>query len=195
MDRFERIDLAEKEIRESQRVMWGQEGESVAEQIRGFSLLQPWASGMEVGAKTVETRDWSTKYRGWLAIAASARFVPADREMLESRMFREALEPHGYKAWQDFPLGHIIAVVHLDDVIPTERFRVSEHTRIVVRDGNEVIISPQEHAFGNYDPKRYGWLTSHLKRLPRPVKCTGQLGLWQIPADVLEQVREGFRAA
>lgn len=199
MSRFERIDLAEQEIRESQQQLWGTGGGAVAEQIRGFSLLQPWASGMEFGAKTVETRDWSTKYRGWLAIAASARFAPEDRDMIEAQVFRDVLRPH-YPTWKDYPLGHILAVVHLDDVVPTERFIVRDDTRIVVREtigqhAGKVIIGPVEHAFGNYDPKRYGWITSHLKRLPRPVKCTGALGLWQIPPDVLEQVREGFRAA
>lgn len=38
---------------------------------RALSLWQPWASLIAVGAKAVETRGWSTPYRGLLAIHAA----------------------------------------------------------------------------------------------------------------------------
>ncbi|MEJ7626722.1 MAG: ASCH domain-containing protein [Ferruginibacter sp.] len=36
-----------------------------------ISLLQPWASLVVMGAKTIETRSWSTKHRGPILIHAS----------------------------------------------------------------------------------------------------------------------------
>lgn len=40
--------------------------------MKALTLWQPWASLIAVGAKTIETRSWSTTYRGPLAIHAAA---------------------------------------------------------------------------------------------------------------------------
>ena len=39
--------------------------------MKAISLLQPWASLVVMGAKTIETRGWGTKYRGPILIHAS----------------------------------------------------------------------------------------------------------------------------
>ena len=39
--------------------------------MKGLSVKQPWASRIASGAKTIETRTWSTDYRGDLLIHAS----------------------------------------------------------------------------------------------------------------------------
>ena len=62
--------------------------------IRALSLRQPWASLVADGRKTIETRTWRTRYRGTLAIHASAR-------------------PH-----DDLPTGGIIAIARLYDCRP-----------------------------------------------------------------------------
>jgi len=41
--------------------------------VKALTLHQPWASLIAVGAKRIETRSWSTSYRGPLAIHAAAR--------------------------------------------------------------------------------------------------------------------------
>lgn len=43
---------------------------------------------------------------------------------------------------------------------------------------------------------RYGWTWQEdtLIVLPKPVPCRGAQGLWEVPADVLEQMREQFRS-
>lgn len=41
--------------------------------VRALTLWQPWASLVAVGAKTIETRGWSTDYRGPLLIHAAKR--------------------------------------------------------------------------------------------------------------------------
>jgi activating signal cointegrator 1 len=45
----------------------------VSEPIPVLTLWQPWASLVALGVKTIETRSWSTKYRGPIAIHAAAR--------------------------------------------------------------------------------------------------------------------------
>lgn len=39
--------------------------------MRALSIRQPWASLIARGVKTIETRTWSTRYRGPLLILAS----------------------------------------------------------------------------------------------------------------------------
>ena len=39
--------------------------------IKALSLKQPWANMIASGQKTIETRTWSTKYRGPLLIVSS----------------------------------------------------------------------------------------------------------------------------
>ena len=40
-------------------------------ELKALSIKQPWASMIERGEKTIETRTWATKYRGPLLIVAS----------------------------------------------------------------------------------------------------------------------------
>lgn len=39
-------------------------------ELRALTLIQPWATLIVQGHKTIETRTWRTAYRGWLAIHA-----------------------------------------------------------------------------------------------------------------------------
>lgn len=39
-------------------------------EIRALTFIQPWATLIVQGHKTIETRTWWTSYRGWLAIHA-----------------------------------------------------------------------------------------------------------------------------
>ena len=64
--------------------------------MKALSLRQPWASLIADGRKTIETRTWRTRYRGPLAIHASAH-------------------PCG-----DLPIGGIVAVAWLYDCRPME---------------------------------------------------------------------------
>lgn len=41
---------------------------------------------------------------------------------------------------------------------------------------------------------RYGWVLRDLVVLPKPVPCRGAQGLWDVPPDVLERMREQFRS-
>ena len=64
--------------------------------MRALSLRQPWASLIADGHKTIETRTWRTRYRGPLAIHASAR------------------------PYEDLPTGGIVAVAWLYGCRPME---------------------------------------------------------------------------
>lgn len=132
--------------------------------MKALSLWQPWASLVVSGTKSIETRSWSTKYRGPLLIhAAKRKMTDADYEVMSPlvRLFNPET---------DFPLGAIVGKVELLDCRRTEALR--DH------------ITYEEKRLGNYDDGRYGWILGGAK-LWEPVYYKGAQGLFS--ADVDEQ--------
>jgi hypothetical protein len=162
--------------------------------VKALTLTQPWASLVACGEKGVETRSWSTRYRGPLAIHAAAGLGPVGGmrglvDLIESEPFATALRPHlsGYTAEEragDLPRGVVVAVVELVDVvrIETDGLPAGVDWPAMVR------VRPHEHAFGDYRPGRYAWLLAHRFNLHDGVECRGALGLWNVAADVAEEV-------
>lgn len=175
----------------------------MAEQgLRGLTLTQPWAS-LFGRPKRIETRSWTTGYRGLVAIHASKGFPKWARNLCFEEPFYNVLKEHGHVKkvsvaaahvgigraffvdghW-DFPLGAIVAVGELVDVRRTDK--IMEHWR---RDGFlELGVAFREPAFGDYSTGRYGWIFTDIKLLREPVPCTGALGLWAVPPEIAAQV-------
>lgn len=145
------------------------------EEIRGFSLLQPWASLMAFGAKKVETRSWRTPYRGLVAIAASAKWDTPDLEWAhEDPDLIAVWTAHGITKLKELPLGKIIALGRLVNCRPT--VDVAPH------------ISDQERGLGNYEIGRWAWMFEGIVPLIEPVPVKGSLGLYKLPDDVEDRV-------
>jgi activating signal cointegrator 1 len=149
--------------------------------VKAITLTQPWATLVAIGAKRIETRGWSTVYRGELAIHAAKGFPRACRELVRERPFRDALHPFGYIASDQLPVGAVVSVVQLTDVAPTDD---------VTTEAALFQSSPWERAFGNYDRGRFAWFLDETRRLSTPAPCRGALSLWDLPADVEALVRE-----
>lgn len=136
--------------------------------MKALTLWQPWASLVALGEKSIETRSWSTKYRGPLVIHSAAsvkswlgpsRYSEEFQVALASALARHDLDPK-----KPLPLGCVLCTVILLKIEPTEE----------VRDG----INPQERVFGNYDDGRYAW---HMERsivFPKPIPAKGNRMLW-----------------
>jgi hypothetical protein len=143
--------------------------------MKAISLWQPWASLMEVGAKTIETRSWSTKYRGELAICASKRagYFPEDHW----GAYQSALMPHygrdGVVSATFLPSGKVLGVVDLVEIFST----------------NEWAPQVSEFPFGDYSENRFGWITKNLRRLKSPAPVIGRQGLFNLPPEVESEVR------
>jgi hypothetical protein len=138
--------------------------------VKVLTLTQPWASLVACGAKRIETRSWSTSYRGDLAIHA-AKGMPRDAKDF-SRCIRLGVL---FGPQYEYPRGVIIATCRLLSVVPTE---------VLVNQGNVFSvscepISEQEEGFGDYSPGRFGWLLGEIKPLPDPISAKGALGLWE----------------
>jgi|SRR3990167_395407 len=125
---------------------------------------------MADGRKHIETRSWDTRYRGWLAIAASKGWTVADRDCAEAFGYDPAILPRGV----------IVAVGRLHHTFQTSS----------VEQFNRVPPGSEEEQYGNYDAGRFGWLFVEIRKLAQPVPCKGALGLWTVPPDVAAQVRK-----
>lgn len=173
-----------------------------------LSLWQPWATLMALGVKTIETRSWSTRYRGPLLIHAAKR-KPKFEDM------RVVVDnPVAWAAWclaglvdedgnvQPGPLGAVVAHVELVDVLPivaggdpidlSRPFIAwwagaapgSPEGRLYIWEEDEAVERiTHEAPFGDYRRGRFAWMTENARRLPVPVPMRGQQGLWQVPEE------------
>ncbi len=94
--------------------------------MKALTVRQPWASLIAAGVKTIETRSWSTKYRGPLAIHAGAHRPTEGEELCgDSGWYWEWDVDHGIviigrEPWNEHPapLGAVVATCTLTDVLP-----------------------------------------------------------------------------
>ena len=175
--------------------------------MKTLTIRQPWASLIAVGVKTIETRSWSTRYRGPLAIHAgkatpdglweggdwaiawdgSPRNAFAYRHILSNRL--------------DLPLGVVVATCTLADVVPIEDLDapIAEIEtldcgvviyRRPVEDPDQYLLHTNrfEHPpidtdvsdqlpFGDFTPGRFAWLLTDITPC-EPVPAKGRQGLW-----------------
>lgn len=131
--------------------------------MKALSLTQPWASLVANGSKRIETRSFSTSYRGPLAIHASKGYPQWARATRFADGFREALAGE----LMTLPTGVVLATCELVGCFNTngelEKFGVTE----------------QERMFGDYAPNRFGWILRNVVRLPEPIPAKGALQLWE----------------
>lgn len=166
--------------------------------MKVLTLTQPWATLVAIGAKKIETRSWSTSYRGPLAIHAAKGLGAGGRRGFYDQCYRHpflaALEPAmtGEREIAGFtiphvdpsrlPLGAIVAVCELAAIWPisVRGGQTCYCTRVDPRGGHNdytAVLEP-EHSFGDYAPGRYAWLLANVRALPEPVPARGALGLW-----------------
>lgn len=119
--------------------------------MKTLSLRQPWASLIFAG-KNVENRNWSTGYRGRIAIHASVAAAPPGQ-----RQKAEHLADMGYAPrldLADLPRGAVLGTVEL---VGVER----------------------EHESPWTTDTAFQWLLASPELFERPVPATGRLGLWE----------------
>lgn len=148
--------------------------------MKAITVRQPWASLIAIGAKKIETRGWSLGYRGPIAIHAGKNFTPAARGFFYSQPFNKVLKDAGFVTAHDLPLGAIVAVATLTDVISTTDVRMDR--LLCPSDGT---YSP-ESEFGDFSDGRFAWVLDDVQRVRPEILCNGRQGLWHappIPAD------------
>lgn len=133
--------------------------------MKAATLYQPYATLIAIRAKRVETRSWSTRYRGPLAIHASRTWQREARLLLNREPFFSVLYKAGYVYKEVHALGAIIAIVDLKSCLP------------IYHEG-PLPISDQERTFGDYTLGRFMWFLGNIRELKHPIPAKGALGLW-----------------
>jgi len=143
--------------------------------FRGLTLTQPWASLVAVGAKRIETRSWSTPYRGPLAIHAAKGLSSVGGAVgLHALVSRWPFSEKVYA--EALPLGAIVATAVLRDIWTTERIAAELERRVALGSADAEF----ELGFGDYSSGRFGWILGDVEPLPEPIPCKGSLGLWNV---------------
>lgn len=138
------------------------------DRVMALTLIQPWASLIAIGANRVETREWSTIYRGPLAIHAGLAFSIEQGRLLVSQPWRGVLNKAGIHLPSQLPRGSIVAVCRLIDVVRAETIAET--------------LEPNELIFGDFNAGRYAWILADVQPLRQPIRTRGQPGLWDVTA-------------
>ncbi len=146
--------------------------------MKALSLLQPWASLVVMGVKKIETRSWSTKFRGELLIYAS--MGKAGSIFCNENPFKKYV-PDFYK----LPFGAIIGKVTLTDIIRIKTGALSYATDEMLNN-----LTLEEKAFGDYTEGRYAWILEEAQEFKKPVPAKGMLTLWDTPKTMDKMIFE-----
>jgi hypothetical protein len=129
--------------------------------MKALTICQPWAWAIAAGHKLVENRGKPFSYRGPLAIHAGLSRTWLERE----RPFAcEWPDLYGvdFPAKDELVFGAVVAVAELYDCVKVE----------------EIGQLPG----GRWASGPWCLLLRDIRKLPQPVPCKGQLGLWVPPA-------------
>lgn len=171
--------------------------------MRVLSVSQPWASLIIRDVKSIETRSWSTKYRGPVLIHASKTFPTTHR-----RFYSECVYNVIPDSADQLPLGAIVGVVTLFDVWPTADLVALDQERepgapLYGRlpsgptppssywdpGGSWLKRFGGERDLGDYTPGRFAWLLHKAVEFKQPIPHKGSLGLTRLTDQlVLDEV-------
>jgi len=151
--------------------------------MKALTLYQPWATLIAIGAKRIETRSWSTNYRGPLAIHAGKNtdFIRGRGKyyICDEHPFCDVLIKAGLFLFENpfpgaIPLGCIVATCELVDCILMDEKFLSEPVYCLGWS-----VQHPEVAFGDFRLGRYAWMLNKVKLLPEPIPAKGAMGLWE----------------
>lgn len=140
------------------KTLYRPELHSGSKKMKALTICQPWAELIASGAKRVENRTWSTKYRGELAIHAG-----------KSRAFL------GDEDDGDYVFGAVIAVARLVEVVRLDEIaqKIDPAKGLAEQDDKYAWVFGHKYAEGPWC-----WVLEDVRRV-EPVYCTGKQGLWE----------------
>lgn len=130
--------------------------------MKALSLTQPWATLVAIGTKRIETRSWQTSFRGRIYIHAAKKFPRWAQDLAqETQPFADVLN----RPNEELPRGALVAIANLVSIYRTE---------------TDIMMDPQERAFGDYTPGRFAWVLEDVEPLQHPIPYRGALGLFNV---------------
>ena len=150
--------------------------------MKALSLRQPWATLMAEQYKCIETRSWSTPYRGALAIHAAKKKDLEARHLWISEK-RSGAIPRSLPLFDDLPLGRLLCVVELIDVVPTE-WLLESHEDKASQYRTEYFshngMPEPEERYGDYSPGRFAWITQGCRKVDGQPPAVGHQWLFNV---------------
>lgn len=172
--------------------------------MKALTIQQPYATLLLQKDKKYETRSWTTKYRGPVAIhAAKAWNSDIFQYLLSPLATIDCLERLGITPTvieEEMPKGAIIGTAELVNIWKICRrpdpevngkwqiFAKSMTEDIEAPDyGKEIIPTEQEKALGHwnyYSQPMYAWEFQNIKALAEPIPAKGKQGLWNWDGEI-----------
>jgi len=131
--------------------------------LKCLSISQPFADLIISGKKSIELRNWNTKFRGEFLIHAPIKIRKEDYERLKIKI--------------KLPTGMIVGKATLYDV---KRYHSQK----------ELTADKQFHyAFAKFPDKKYGFMLKNPKSFRIPIPWKGKLGLFdvEIPKNTIKR--------
>lgn len=159
--------------------------------MKALSIWQPWASAIALGSKRIETRSWSTNYRGRLAIhAAKSKDTSFLCFAMTTWYWCGALHREMGSEdllWETLPFGAVVATAELVDcrpVIEVPSDLVNARRRPFGAKTDEYDWT--ERQMGDFSEGRYAWILMDVRPLAKPVPFRGLQGLFNVPDEILQ---------
>lgn len=150
--------------------------------MKAITIRQPWASLIAFGDKIYETRSWSTKYRGTVAIHAGKNLdKDAFRYLITPLATMEQLQKCGITPYtvDDLPYGAVIAMADLVEVWQILH-RAGDIIAVSTSGGDSLFMpTEKEKAFGHWGNGSYAWELRNVRVLSKPIPAKGKQSLWE----------------
>jgi hypothetical protein len=142
--------------------------------MKAITIAQPWASLVVHGLKHLETRRWSSRHRGPLAIHAARKIPTAGRMLCHQQPYRTLLGAIGFASWLDLPRGQVMGLVELTGCARVEELGV---------------LPALERLLGDFSPGQWAWSLADPRPLPAPIPWCGRLWTFDVPDSLLVDSR------
>jgi hypothetical protein len=160
--------------------------------MKAYSLWQPWASAIFIPfLKPIETRHWSTSFRGPLAIHAAKKETRQLKEFFHKRLSpdgfdKDSFYQEGIESWSDLPLGALIGTVELVDCVPTapEKGTLFKDREAANAERFSRFCAPgmweNVEKWGDFSPDRFGHCFAKIRKFPEPIPWRGAQGFFEV---------------
>lgn len=140
--------------------------------MKVLPMHQPWAQLVVMGFKKVETRPKPTPKSMKGLVAVHANKTDEFLHLREHPFFRERLGDI------DLPLGCIVGTVEIVRSVTITQ-AVSDWQRV---------NRPEEYAFGDYTPGRFGWVLRDGRQVVEPVPFRAHQGWPDVDDEIVKAV-------
>jgi activating signal cointegrator 1 len=145
--------------------------------MRAVTVQVPYGPLIVNGIKEYETRTRPTKHRGLILIHSgkstkSLNWILSQIEWTEGQKRFDAMAS---VLADKLVYGAIIGYADLVECYPVEDLTN--------------VLTERERLLGDFTPGRYAWQMKHARAFETPIPCKGQLGLWNVSAEIEDKIK------